>query len=1030
MRLAAHRARRRPRGKGRLRAAFCRVARGNHGAPDAPLAGARAALAPSAPATALALLMLSIGAEPGPPPTSGAEAAEAAESAGALAAASAAVESCRLQAVRAATLQASARASGIERFIVHSSWVGVSPRTAGRLPTRHPACPARHARRRGAVGPPGALIAAGVRSPPASALPAFHTRGCTSRPIAPIPRSPPMPASKKPSSSPSPAKGALNPAAIGSASSTIAGPAHGPDDAAVAALKQPSIQALAARQAGTQKLARAMPANPLKPTDHGLDRGHAPLEGPVVKPPSDAVGASTLSEANESSKVGSGTPVPGFNANQGPLDTARVDSTGQALTTNQGVLVADNQNSLKAGLRGPTLLEDFILREKITHFDHERIPERIVHARGSAAHGYFVCDVAIPELTRAAPFAEVGKRTPLFTRFSTVAGGAGSADTVRDVRGFAVKFYTDEGNWDLVGNNIPVFFIQDAMKFPDLVHSFKPEPHHGMPQASTAHDTFWDFVSLSPEAAHVLMWAMSDRAIPRSYRMMQGFGVHTYRLVNERGESTFVKFHWTPGAGTHSLVWDEAVKIAGADADFHRRDLWEAIEAGLYPEWTLGLQVFSEEQAAAFNFDVLDATKLVPEELVPVRAVGRMVLDRNPDNFFAETEQVAFCTAHVVPGIDFSNDPLLQGRIHSYLDTQLSRLGGPNFHELPINAPVVEVHNNQRDGMHRRAIPRGRVSYEPNSLGGGCPFQSGARGFVSFPEPVGEDKVRGKPEKFADHYSQATLFWNSQTPGEQDHIVAAYRFELTRVQTPAVRERMVAVLRNVDEGLARRVADGLGMALPPAQPRALEPPVRSEVDASPALSLFARPGDGGVAGRRVAILVVDGVQAASLRIVQEALAHARVAPRFVGVKLGRVQADDGEPIEVEATLETMPSPLWDAVVIPGGALADARLAELGPAVEFVREQYRHCKTLLLLGGANRLLDAAGIAPADADVAADPGIVQVGARAWPADTRAGALDASTPDAVPADAAVARATQAFLFALGRHRHYERERDPSPV
>jgi catalase len=760
-----------------------------------------------------------------------------------------------------------------------------------------------------------------------------------------------MPQSKKPS--------AVSGAAIGSASSTISGPANGPDDDAIDALKQPSVQALARRNAAAQALAKALPDAAHKREDHGLQRGHVPAEGQVAVAPGDATGASTLSEENVSPKLGDRVPVRGFNASQGPLDNARVDSGGQAITTNQGVLVGDNQNSLKAGLRGPTLLEDFILREKITHFDHERIPERVVHARGSGAHGYFECDVALDDLTRAAPFAVAGKRTPVFVRFSTVAGERGSADTARDVRGFAVKFYTDEGNWDLVGNNIPVFFIQDAMKFPDLVHSFKPEPHHGVPQASTAHDTFWDFVSLSPESVHMLMWAMSDRAIPRSYRMMQGFGVHSFRFVNEAGASTFVKFHWTPVAGTHSLVWDEAVKIAGADPDFHRRDLWEAIEAGNYPEWTLGVQVFSEEQAAAFTFDVLDPTKIVPEELVPVRPVGRLVLDRNPDNFFAETEQVAFCTAHVVPGIDFSNDPLLQGRIHSYVDTQLTRLGGPNFHEIPINAPVVEVHNNQRDAMHRRAIPRGRVAYEPNSLGGGCPFQAGARGFVSFPQPVQEDKVRGKPEKFADHYSQATLFWRSQSPTEQDHIVAAYRFELTRVQVPAIRERMVSVLRNVDEGLARRVADGLGIELPTAQPRVLEPPVTSEIETSPALSLRHFPGDGSARGLRVALLVADGVEGASLRAIYDALAHAQAAPRFVGVRLGKVTCDGGEKIEVEATLETMPSALWDAVVLPVGALADARLADVGQAVEFIKDQYRHCKPMLALGSESLLLEAGG-----------------------------------------------------------------------
>ncbi len=801
-----------------------------------------------------------------------------------------------------------------------------------------------------------------------------------------------MPTSKK---SPPPIA-----ASIGSAASTVGGPASGVSADPALGATGPSLGALAAKQAGTQALAQAMPSNLLKPADHGLDAGHAPIEGQSVEPPSNAVTGSTLSESNESDKVGSGAVV-GRNANHAPLDDARVDSGGQALTTNQGVLVSDNQNSLKAGLRGPTLLEDFVLREKITHFDHERIPERIVHARGSAAHGYFECDVALGDITKAAPFAEAGKRTPVFVRFSTVAGERGSTDTARDVRGFAVKFYTDEGNWDLVGNNIPVFFIQDAMKFPDLIHAAKPEPHHAMPQAATAHDTFWDFASLSPETAHMLLWAMSDRAIPRSYRMMQGFGVHTFRLVNAAGEARFVKFHWTPAAGAHSLVWDEAVKISGCDPDFHRRDLWESIEAGHYPAWTLGLQVFTQEQADAFSFDVLDPTKLVPEELVPVVPVGRLVLDRNPDNFFAETEQVAFCTAHVVPGIDFTNDPLLQGRIHSYVDTQLTRLGGPNFHEIPINAPLVEVHNNQRDGLHRRAIPRGRVNYEPNSLGGGCPFQAGARGFVSFPEPVAEDKVRGKPEKFADHFSQATLFFNSQTDVEKNHIVAAFRFELTRVQTPAVRQRVVSLLRNIDETLAARVADGLGMALPPAQPRALEPPVTSELASSAALSLFAFPGDGGVAGRRIALLVADGADGAAMRRLYDGLVGAGAAPRFVGVKLGRVASADGSPIEIEATLETMPSPLWDAVAID--ASADG-LAKVGAAVEFVKEQFRHCKAMLLVGAVPALLAAAGIdAPSDA----------------------GFIDASGRQLDPQ-----AALDAFTKAVARHKHYEREADPSPV
>src|SRR5688572_18889405 len=654
---------------------------------------------------------------------------------------------------------------------------------------------------------------------------------------------------RRPSARPKPAGDKRNSRA------TVSGPSE-PDPSS------PFGDDLAAKMAGTQELSGSIAFNANKSAEYDPAAATAPPAGTSVVPDDPIVGASTVTESNGSDKVGSGGPTIGTNKTIGQLDRVRVDSTGRVLTTNQGVPVADNQNSLKAGLRGPTLLEDFILREKITHFDHERIPERIVHARGSAAHGYFECYESLARYTRASLFAEAGKRTPVFARFSTVVGERGSTDTARDVRGFAVKFYTDEGNWDLVGNNIPIFFIQDAMKFPDLVHAAKPEPHFGMPQAGTAHDTFWDFASLMPEITAMLMWAMSDRAIPRSYRTMQGFGVHTYRLVNADGESRFVKFHWRPLAGTHSLTWDEAVKISGADPDFHRRDLWEAIEAGAYPEYELRMQIFTEEQAERFSFDVLDPTKIVPEELVPVTPVGRLVLNRNPDNFFAETEQVAFCVAHVVPGIDFSNDPLLAGRIHSYVDTQISRLGGPNFHEIPINAPIAQAHNNQRDGMHRQAIHRGRVSYEPNSLGGGCPFQTGSAGFVSSFVDNTQDrhKVRGKPEHFADHYTQAILFWNSQSPVEKRHIINAFRFELSRVQTPAVRERMVAGLMNVDAELAGAVATGLGMrTLPRPLPKALEKKVKPEVTTSKALSLFARPGDGDLRGRRVAILVADGV---------------------------------------------------------------------------------------------------------------------------------------------------------------------------
>jgi catalase len=757
---------------------------------------------------------------------------------------------------------------------------------------------------------------------------------------------------------------------------------------------------------GTEALAEAFPSNAAKSSEYGK-AAQKPAQGQSAKAPDAAVTGSTLTETNRSTKVGGGKPSLGADPNHLPLDRVRTDTSGQVLTTNQGVPIADNQNSLKAGLRGPALLEDFILREKITHFDHERIPERIVHARGSAAHGYFECYAPLTKHTRASIFAEKGKRTPLFVRFSTVVGERGSADTVRDVRGFAVKFYTDEGNWDLVGNNMPVFFIQDAMKFPDLIHAAKPEPHFQMPQAATAHDTFWDFVSLMPESTHMLMWAMSDRALPRSYRMMQGFGVHTFRLVNAEGISSFVKFHWRPIAGTHSLDWDECVKLAGADPDFHRRDLWEAIEAGAFPEWEFGMQIFSEKQADAFSFDVLDPTKLVPEELVPVMPVGRMVLNRNPDNFFAETEQVAFCTAHIVPGLDFSHDPLLAGRIHSYVDTQISRLGGPNFHELPINAPVTPAHNNQRDGMHRQAIPRGRVAYEPNSLGGGCPFQAGMDGFRSFPQPIADDKVRGKPEKFADHYTQATLFWNSQSPIEKAHIVRGFRFELTKVQVPAVRERVLSMIANVDAELVRSVAQGLGMMVPKAMPRAIAKNVKPEVTVSPALSLFSRPGDGNLATRHVAILVADGVEGKSLQTVFQGLEKLGAVVRYVGVRLGAITTSEGDSIEVDVTLETTPSVLYDAVVVPEGDAAAEALGNFGQAPEFLKDQYRHCKPMLVLGKGADLLQNAGIPKTLPSGEADPGLLIY-------------EDGLRKDSIAK----------FAQAIAKHRHFERAMDPPAV
>jgi catalase len=761
----------------------------------------------------------------------------------------------------------------------------------------------------------------------------------------------------------------------------------------------------AAKALQTDHLAAARPYNANKPLEHGLANTLHPPVGQTTVPESRLPTSSTLSEENGTQKTGSLAPE-GVNATIEPLDRVRVDSGGQMLTTNQGVAIADNQNSLKAGLRGPVLLEDFILREKITHFDHERIPERIVHARGSGAHGYFECYEPLTQYTKAAPFQQIGKTTPVFVRFSTVAGERGSKDTARDVRGFAVKFYTDEGNWDLVGNNMPVFFIQDAIKFPDLVHAVKPEPHHQMPQAASAHDTFWDFVSLMPESTHMLMWVMSDRAIPRSYATMEGFGVHTFRMVNADNASVFVKFHWEPKFGTHSLVWDEAVKISGADPDYHRRDLWERIESGAFPEWELGLQIFTEEQAEKFSFDILDATKLIPEELVPITPVGRMVLNRNPDNFFAETEQVAFCAAHVVPGIDFSNDPLLAGRIHSYVDTQITRLGGPNFHEIPINSPVAPVHNNQRDGMHRQAIPRGRVSYEPNSLGGGCPFQAGAsQGFVTVPERLQakeeQSKVRGKPEKFADHYTQATLFFDSQTPVEQAHIAAAFRFELSKLTVPAIRQRMVASLRNVSEVLAQQVAEGLGMQpLPNAMPRALAKPPKPEVAVSATLSLTARPGDGSITGRRIAILAADGMLGKSAVAVHAALAAHGAVPRFVAPRIGAVKTADGVALVADASLENEPGFLFDALVLPEGADGVKALCKDAHTLDYIKDQYRHGKAILALGASDTLLKLAGVPAQLANGVRDEGLI-TGATA-----------------------TAASQDAFIKAIAQHRHPERE------
>ncbi|WP_404634920.1 catalase [Dyella ginsengisoli] len=633
------------------------------------------------------------------------------------------------------------------------------------------------------------------------------------------------------------------------------------------------------------------------------------------------------------------------------------DGNQPALTTNQGLPVSDNQNSLKATPRGPTLLEDFILREKITHFDHERIPERIVHARGTAVHGHFELTRSLEKYTTAKILTEKGVKTPVFARFSTVAGGAGSVDTPRDVRGFAVKLYTKEGNWDLVGNNIPVFFIQDAIKFPDLIHAVKMEPDRGFPQAATAHDTFWDFISLTPEAMHMVMWAMSDRTLPRSLRMMEGFGIHSFRLVNASGDSTFVKFHWRPRLGLQSTVWDEAVKIAGADPDFHRRDMFEAIQTGQFPEWDLAVQLFTQEEADAFPFDHLDATKLIPEELVPLTVIGKMTLDRWPDNFFAETEQVAFCPSHVVPGIDFSNDPLLQGRLFSYLDTQLSRLGSPNFHQLPINAPKCPFANQQRDGHMQMAQPKGRTSYEPNSLEPGSARATTA-GFRSFAELAGDgSKSRIRAESFADHYSQARQFYRSQTRPEQAHIASALVFELSKVETAHVREAMVGHLRNIDDDLAQRVADGLGMrALPPAQPAAV---AATDQPASPPLQIIGKMKDT-LKGRAIGILIHDDSDAATIKALRKAAEAAGATVKIVAPRLGGARLSDGKPLAADGQLAGTPSVMFDAVALVLSEAAGKMLAREAAAVDFVRDAFGHLKAIAADSGAQAVLKAGGI----------------------------------------------------------------------
>jgi catalase len=654
------------------------------------------------------------------------------------------------------------------------------------------------------------------------------------------------------------------------------------------------------------------------------------------------------------------------------------------LTTNQGIRISDNQNQLKAGTRGPVLLEDFVLREKIFHFDHERIPERIVHARGSAAHGYFELHESLSDITKADLFQRKGEKTPVFARFSTVAGGAGSVDTPRDVRGFAVKFYTKQGNWDLVGNNIPIFFIQDAIKFPDLIHAAKMEADRGYPQAGTAHDTFWDFISLMPETTHMLMWAMSDRAIPRSLRMMQGFGIHTFRLVNAEGRPTFVKFHWKPKLGVQSLIWDEAMKIAGADPDFHRRDLFEAIQRGDFPEWELGIQAFDEEFASKLPYDVLDATKIIPEEVLPVRMIGKMVLDRWPDNFFAETEQVAYCPANIVPGIDFSNDPLLQGRLFSYLDTQKSRLGTANFHQIPINAPKCPMMNFQRDGQMQMLQPKGRANYEPNSLGGngepGGPRECPVTGFATFASTEQGDKLRIRPELFADHYSQARLFFRSLDPAEQAHLASSVVFELSKVSIDAIRERMLGNLVNVDPALAERVAKGLNMKLPKASPAAA--PVR-DMPPSPALRIIRGKLEmHTLKGRSVGILVAEGSDAKAVGKLSKAVAKAGGRPVVIAPKVGGTKMADGSMLKADGQLAGTPSVMVDAIALALSEEGCKALMKEAAAIQFVMDAYGHLKAIGATPAAKPLLDKAGVHADEGVVALDDGfIAAAGKRYW-------------------------------------------------
>ena len=706
------------------------------------------------------------------------------------------------------------------------------------------------------------------------------------------------------------------------------------------------------------------------------------------------------------------------NDKQKSLEPNKANPEDSPMTTDQGVKINDDQNTLKAGERGPSLLEDFILREKIMHFDHERIPERVVHARGAGAHGVFKLYKSLSKFTKAQFLNDTEIETPVFVRFSTVAGSRGSTDLARDVRGFAVKFYTQEGNFDLVGNNMPVFFIQDAMKFPDLVHAVKPEPDNEIPQAASAHDTFWDFISLMPESTHMIMWLMSDRAIPRSYRMMEGFGVHSFRFINEKGKSHFVKFHWKPILGVHSVAWDEAQKISGKDPDFHRRDLWEAIQTGKFPEWELGVQIVPEEDEHSFEFDLLDPTKIIPEELVPVQRIGKLTLNKNPDNFFAETEQVAFHVGNIVPGIDFTNDPLMQGRLFSYTDTQLIRLGGPNFHEIPINRPIVPVRNNHRDGYMRQTIDRGRSSYNPNSIGDGHPLQVKEKdgGFVSYQERVDARKIRARSKSFQDHFSQARLFYHSQSVAEQNHIIDAFSFELGKVREEAIRQRMVGILSFVDKELAAAVAYALGISVKvpeapinrgvPADAAEFEyEPVLTELslEKSEALSMENTPKDS-IVSRKIAFLVADGVDEESVNLVRAGLEKEGATVEIIAPKLGHVMSLNDEKIFVDHSLLTAASVMYDAVYIPSGVNSVATIEAEANAIHFLNEAFKHCKPIAADDYAIQVLEATYFANKLPDDFSDEDVLREG------------IILNKPD---------KLLPQFIKSIAMHRFWDREK-----